>query len=172
MIVLSQENATIVAIVLTLVVAAWGMATSVISAVKGPAWGVGFIMKTRRMWLGLVGAGLVGLFLVEPQWLAFVVAYLGASAWWLGSMVRRRTSALLEFGEGHAVSALRQGQILRWTGYGLGAVAAVIGYAAQLAWDRFPGLAVACAVFAILALSAGLFLVVRSQRLQTEDQLE
>ncbi len=129
-------------------------------------------MKTRRMWLGLVGAGLVGLFLVEPQWLAFVVAYLGASAWWLGSMVRRRTSALLEFGEGHAVSALRQGQILRWTGYGMGAVAAVIGYAAQLARERFSGLAVACAAFAILALSAGLFLVVRSQRLQTEDQLE
>ncbi|MBK5267587.1 MAG: hypothetical protein JJE47_09160 [Acidimicrobiia bacterium] len=172
MIVLSQEDATITAIVLTLVVAGWGMATSVISAVKGPAWGVGFIMRTRRLWLGLVVVGLVGLFLVDPQWLAFVVAYLGASAWWLGSMVRQRTSALLELGEGHAVSSLRQGQILRWTGYGMGAVAAVIGYAAQLAWERFPGLAVACAAFAILALSSGLFLVVRSQRLQTEDQME
>lgn len=160
------------AIVLTLAVAGWGMATSVVSAVKGPAWGVEFITKTRRLWLGLAAAGLVGLFLVEPQWLAFVVAYLGASAWWLGSVVRRRTSALLEFGEGHAISSLRQSQILRWTGYGLGAVAVVTGYAAQLAWDRFSGLAVACIVFAIVALSAGLFLVIRSQRLQTEDQLQ
>jgi len=172
LIVLSQEDATIAAIVLTLAVAGWGMATTVISAVRGPTRGVEFITKAHRLWLGLVAAGLVGLFLVEPQWLAFVVAYLGVSAWWLGSVVRRRTSALLEFGEGHAVSSLRQGQILRWTGYGLGAVAAVFGYAAQLAWERFFGLAVACAAFAIVALSAGLFLVVRSQRLRAEDQLE
>ncbi len=172
MIVLSQEDATIVAIVLTLVVAGWGMATSVISAVRGPAWGVAFITRTRRLWLLLAAAGLTWLFLAEPQWLGFVGAYLGASAWWLGSVVRRRTAALLEIGEGHSVPGLRQAQVLRWTGYGMGGVAVIIGYAAQLAWGRFPALAIASGVFALSALAAGLFLVVRAQNLQPDDQME
>ena len=150
------------AIVLTLLVAGWGMATSVISAVRGPAWGVGFITRTRRFWLLLVGAGIGWLFLAEPQWLGFVGAYLGASAWWLGSVVRRRTS----------VPGMRQAQVLRWTGYGMGGVAAIIGYAAQLAWEQFRALAIASGLFALSALAAGLFLVVRAQNLQPDDQME
>ncbi len=160
------------AIILTLIVAGWGMATSVISAVRGPAWGVTFITRTRRLWLIFVVAGLAWLFLAEPAWLGFVVAYLGASAWWLGSVVRRRTAALLEIGEGHSVPGLRQAQVLRWTGYGLGGVAVVIGYAARLAWSEFLGLAIASGAFALIALGSGLFLVVRAQNLQPDDQLE
>jgi len=161
-----------VAIILTLVVAGWGMATSVISAIRGPAWGVTFITRTRRLWLVFVVVGLVWLFLSEPTWLGFVVAYLGASAWWLGLVVRRRTAALLEIGEGHQVPGLRQAQVLRWTGYGMGGVAAVIGYAARLAWSDFPALSIASGLFAVIALGAGLFLVVRAQNLQLDDQVE
>lgn len=170
MIVLSAESATIWAIILTLVVAGWGMATSVVSAIKGPAWGVSFITRTRRFWLILALAGLVALLVVDPRWLGFVVAYLGASAWWLGSVVQRRTSALLEIGGGHELAGMHQAQVLRWTGYGLGGVAAAVGYAARLAWERFPALAVASGLFAIVAMGAGLFLVIRAQNVTAIDQ--
>ncbi len=153
---LSQDIAAAIVIVVSVSIAGWGFATSWGSAVRGPAWGVSFIGVGQRAWSALIVAGLIAMFVVEPFWLGLAVAYLAVTAWWIGSLVRRRTSALLVIGGTGAVQPDRQAQVLRWVGYGLLSVALGIGYAGNVAFGRLP---VAASTSMLLA-GAGLIVAI------------
>lgn len=165
MIEISQDAATAVVIVVTLTIAGWGFATSFGSAIRGPAWGVDFIGDGQRAWVALTVAGLIAMFIVDPFWLGLALAYLAVAAWWIGSLVRRRTSALLIIGGTPSVREDHQAQILRLAGYGLLSVAVGIGYAGTLVFGRLPVAGSASLLFAGGGLIVAILLLFRARNM-------
>lgn len=80
-----------------LAVVAWGATVSARAAVRGPNWAAGFLVRSRRAWVGVGLAGLA-VALIDPPWVGLTISYLALVSWWLSGRVGRGLTEALELG--------------------------------------------------------------------------
>lgn len=106
-------------------VLAWGATVSARSAGVGPEWAVAFLARSRRVWLGVAGLGLVTFVVVEPRWLGLTVLYIAWVARWVAGRVSTGLTEALMLGPYLAPSPERRLSIVYRTVLGLVVVAAM-----------------------------------------------